>query len=182
VDDASKAALTALFAVIVYVVGKLAERAWLDPILEVRKVIGEIAVALTVYANVSARGAQMFSANGSAEQAQEILDAAHEGRKILRERAAQLQARSYTVPWYPGAVWLGLLPPLHQIERAATGLIGYSNTIATSESDTGKLIRGYQHEIEDALGIAQKRALGVRRPAIAPKRRWWRLPWPHAAN
>jgi hypothetical protein len=76
VDDFSKAALTALLAVVVYVAGKLVERAWIDPVLEVRKVIREISCALIFYDNVSAGTAQAMAETGHEDQGLRVLDRA----------------------------------------------------------------------------------------------------------
>jgi hypothetical protein len=86
----------ALLAIVVYTVGKLIERAWIEPVLDVRKMIGEIAFSLTCYPNVSGTGAHVFAESGREAQGQMILDEAHAGRKALREHAGHLQSRAYS--------------------------------------------------------------------------------------
>lgn len=79
------AALTALFAVIVFVAGQLAQRFILEPIQEQRKIIGEIAFSLLFHANVMDMARR---ANSGLIQIEEPIEVA----KTLRSLAGRLRA------------------------------------------------------------------------------------------
>lgn len=53
VTELLTAALTALFGVLVFVLGQAAQRFVVEPIQDQRKVIGEVAFALLMFANVA---------------------------------------------------------------------------------------------------------------------------------
>jgi hypothetical protein len=87
------AALTALFAVIVFVAGQLAQRFILEPIQEQRKIIGEIAFSLLFHANVSDMAELSNAGLVQLEEPKEVV-------KTLRSLAGRLRSTLYTIPFY----------------------------------------------------------------------------------
>ena len=116
------AALTALFAVIVFVAGQLAQRFLLEPIQEQRKIIGEIAFSLLFHANVMDMARR---ANSGLMQLEEPTETA----KTLRSLAGRLRATLYTIPFYNAFARLGFVPNSEAVESASQSLVGWSNSI-----------------------------------------------------
>ena len=120
-SDAMKIALTSgltiLGGVVVFTLGQLIERFYIDPVHKLFLLIGEIADSLTFYA-------QYYSSPG-------LLDRAgmDEAQRVLRQHASQLRARSHAVRAL--GLWneIGLLPSRTALTNASTNLIGLSNSI-----------------------------------------------------
>lgn len=134
--DLEKAALTAFFTVLVFVVGQFLQKFILEPVQEQRRLIGEVAFALVFYANVSTR----FSAPEEKDEAQ----------KSVRKLSAQLRATLWTIPFYNLLAALHIVPKREAINRASTGLIGFSNSFGEGST------RDIRDEIADALKIDWK--------------------------
>src|SRR5258707_6752233 len=111
------AALTAFFAVLVFVVGQLLQRFFLEPIQEQRKTIGEIAFCLLFYANVMDMGARE---NQRLVKIEEPIESV----KTLRGLASRLRATLWTVPFYKSFARLRIVPDEKSIMSASTGLVG----------------------------------------------------------
>jgi len=124
------AALTAFFGVLVFVVGQFAQRFFLEPIQEQRKVIGEIAFALVFYANVS--DTEDNRRRGLAPL--EIEDP-NTVSKNIRTLASKLRAGLYTIPFYGFFSLLRLIPKKQAISNASAQLVGWSNSIYRGDPD-----------------------------------------------
>jgi hypothetical protein len=125
------AALTALFAVIVFVAGQLAQRFILEPIQEQRKIIGEIAFSLLFHANVMDMARR---ANSGLLQLEEPTETA----KTLRSLAGRLRATLYTIPFYSTFTRLGTIPSADAVKSASQSLVGWSNSIHSGDPDVHK--------------------------------------------
>jgi hypothetical protein len=122
------AALTALFGILVFVVGQFAQRFFLEPIQEQRRVIGEIAYALVFYANVSD-----VSENRRLGRPLLELEDPTVVAKSLRRLASQLRSSLYTVPFYELFSRLKAVPNKEAVLKASQGLVGWSNSIHSGD-------------------------------------------------
>lgn len=156
--------LTVVTAFVTYVLGALCARFWLEPVYELRKLIGEIAASLVLHANVgpgirrelSTRLSDDLDTDDKEElkvqlrTARDELDKVH---RILREQASQLMRRRHAVR----GRWLFGVPTEANILKAMHGLIGWSNSLYSVEMyrlDAPDRLR----EIAEALGITIFRA------------------------
>ncbi len=123
------AALTAFFGVLVFVFGQLTQRFMLEPILEQRKIIGQIAYSLLFHANVM--DVSRFEREGQKlVQVQEPLDAV----RTLRDLAGKLRATLWTIPCYGLLANLRVVPKRKAIMAASSGLVGWSNSIHSGDT------------------------------------------------
>ena len=115
------AALTAFFGVIVFVSGQLLQRFVFEPILEQRKIIGEIAYSLLYHANVM----DVSRVEPKLVQVEEPLAAV----RYLRSLGGRLRATLWAIPFYGLLSALGVVPKRKAIMTASSGLVGWSNSI-----------------------------------------------------
>ncbi|MBA3490807.1 MAG: hypothetical protein H0T55_01850 [Rubrobacteraceae bacterium] len=141
------ALITALLAVLAFVVGQALLRFVVEPIQEQRRLIGEVSNALLFYANVY--HLELFKQPD--ERQREQLD---EARTTLRGLAGRLQASLWTVPAYDTLARIGWVRKKEDILTASRELVGWSNSLyggRTSEQrDRRRTI------IAEVLGITQK--------------------------
>lgn len=131
----SDAAQTALFAVLVYVIGQTVQKIFLEPYQEQRRLIGETAYTLVYYANISDMA---------------LPDEQSEARKAIRKLAAQLRATAWTIPFYPVWAFVRLVPSRKAISEASAGLISISNSVGHGST------REQRDAVSDALKIDWK--------------------------
>lgn len=129
--------VTALLAVLVFVVGQAVLRFVLEPVQEQRRLIGEVAHALLFYGN---RGPYGFTP--------EELD---ETRDHLRGLAGRLRASLFNIPSYDALARLGWVPKRADVIEASTQLVGWSNSL--KREDGGGLDR--RSLIADKLKISR---------------------------
>ncbi|SRR6266481_2321759 len=127
------ASLTALFAVLVFVVGQFIQRFFLEPIQDQRKIIGEIAFALVFYENIMDVSERRKSSIPLLELEDPIVVA-----KNIRRLASQLRATLYTIPFYGLFSLLRLVPKASALSSASTSLVGWSNSIHSGNPDVHK--------------------------------------------
>jgi len=130
--------LTVCSGVLVLVAGQVLIRFLLDPLTELRKLLGEISDSLTFYAHV-------YSNPGSPNQ-----DVLAEAKTVLRQRASQLWARALSLPFYWLFSLLRLVPSKKSISTASSNLIGLSNSVFRGDAaeNTKRAV-----EIREALGL-----------------------------
>jgi hypothetical protein len=138
--------VTALLAVLVFVVTQSFLKIILEPIQDQRKLIGEIAHALLFYANVY----HLHIQRPDEEQKQEIDNA----KKAFRELAGRLRASLWTIPLYDALALLGRVPKQQDVLAASDALVGWSNSLYGREEATHR--REYQKVIADRLGISKR--------------------------
>ncbi len=129
------AAVTVSLGLGVLVAGQIAQRFFLDPIQEQRRVIGEIAYAVIYYGNVGKVA--------SAEEREET-------RRTLRELSGRLHATLWAVPRYRRFESLGAVEKEENVVAAYTGLIGWSNSVSMGDDSMSSRRRS---EIIKALGL-----------------------------
>lgn len=103
--------------VILLVIGQLIIRFLLDPLSDLRKLIGEISDNLIYFANI------YMNPGISGVELENV--AQHE----LRKKASLLRAKSNALPLYNFFYFLRLVPSKKNIIVASTNLIGLSNSI-----------------------------------------------------
>ncbi len=110
------AAATLLGGAILFVLGQLVQKFFLEPVQALLKLIAEIDVTLTFWA--------WAYANPSAEVTDERLKASNE----LRSSASRLRAAANSIPFFWLARYLGA-PDKGNVKKAARDLVGLSNSI-----------------------------------------------------
>ena len=109
--------LTVLSGVLIYILGQITMKLVIEPILDLRKLRGEIADALFFYANI------YFNPQISAPEETQAAG------KAFRQQASQLMARSFAIPGY--WVWslFCLVPKQLDVTEASRLLTGLSNGV-----------------------------------------------------
>jgi hypothetical protein len=124
-------ALTLLGGVLVFVLGQIAIKFFLEPIHEFKKFLGEIEDALIFYANLPAYD----QANEGTRKA--ILEA----KDLFRQQAGRLMAKKKLIPWYKCLVKLRILASEENVVQIHRDLIGLSNSMMAGEYDDVKYFR-----------------------------------------
>lgn len=118
--------LTILGGVIVYVIGQILSKFFIEPIHEQKKLIGEIADSLIFYSNI-------YTNPGMT--APELMKDAHEK---LRQQATLLISKTHMIPKYNFFSRLGVVISEKDIEGAFWGLIFLSNSVFQSSNEMGR--------------------------------------------
>ena len=95
-----------------------------DPLVEFRRLIGEVAYTLIL------RSKWLFNANATADKPE-----FQQAREDCRTLASRLHSLSAAVPLYGLFVDLGAVPERSKVDEAAKALIGLSNTSANVPVD-----------------------------------------------
>lgn len=103
--------------VILLVVGQLIIRFLIDPLSDLRKLIGEISDILIYYANV-------YANPGAGD-----IEIQNVAQNEIRKMASLLRAKSNALPIYDLFSKLRLVPSKKNISIASTNLIGLSNSL-----------------------------------------------------
>lgn len=123
-------AQTVVIGVIVFVLGQSAQRFILEPIQEQRRIVGEIAGAVLVLANVVHYARPMPEGYSLLRKV-----TPEEASHTLRVLAGRLQATLCTVPGYRVWASLRLVPPRAVVLGASRQLVLWSNSIASGDID-----------------------------------------------
>lgn len=111
-------ASAAVVGVLVFLSGQFMVRFVFDPIVELRKTIGEVGYALVFYANALSNPEQVGD------------ERLNEARTACRRLASLLSSQSRAIPWYDWIAKHGWIPCRNQISEASGELIGLGNTTA----------------------------------------------------
>jgi hypothetical protein len=114
------ACFTVIAGVLVFVLGQVVVKFFIEPIHSQSQLLGEIAHSVTFYANVD-----------SGLKDKEFLN---EVSLILRKQASQLRASVWTVRWYWLWQFLGAVPKKKNVLTASAELIGWSNSLFRNTS------------------------------------------------
>ncbi len=128
--------LTIIGSVLVYTIGQLVSKFFIDPIQNLAKCIENVSNALVFYANIYTN-----PGTGARDELDKI-------QLILREHASTLIARSNAIYWYRLFALLNIVPEKDNIEEASANLIGISNCI---HSGDGVINAGRKDKISKAL-------------------------------
>lgn len=112
-------AVTVFAAVLVYVIGQLLSKAFIEPAYELRKTIGEVRFNLAFHAPT------IHTPIGRTEER------SAEARAALMKSSCDLLAKVHAIPFYSALskVSFGFLPPRSSIEDAAVRLRGLSTYV-----------------------------------------------------
>jgi len=132
---------TIFSGVIVFVVGQIFLKVFLEPVQALNKTIGDISHSLIHYAN--------FIGNPGVPERDEIDKASLH----LRSLSAEIQSHLYLVPLYPFTALLFRLPPRSKILDASTALMGLSNSLHRATERVHKQNARRVEKICDSLCI-----------------------------
>jgi hypothetical protein len=123
-----KIALTAVTGVLIFVLGQIIQRWFIEPIQDQRKVVGKIAYALTFYANAGTK-VHIQLTSGIPSDGEKFMD-------HIRGLAADLMATRRTIPLYGVMSWVfwWYVLPYKNVKLASAWLVGWSNQIVAGES------------------------------------------------
>ena len=119
VTEVLTAAITVVLGLVVLVLGQIAQRFFIEPIQEQKRVIGEIAYAVFYYANVGSMSPP---------------DVREEAQRTLRKLSGQLQATLWAVPYYGLFESRGWVEKRENVIAASAGLVGWSNSVVMKDS------------------------------------------------
>ncbi len=108
---------TIIGGVIIYVVGQIISRFFIEPIHIQKKIIGEIDDVLGFYANVYC--------NPGIPQKEKINEASNRFRQL----ATLLKSKAYLIPWYNLFAKIRIVLKSDSIKEASEELIGLSNSM-----------------------------------------------------
>lgn len=115
------ACLTILIGVVVYVLGQIASKFFIDPVHELSQIIGKIGDTLIFYANI-------YTNTSTPEKHKEA-------NEVLRQQTCILKSKTQMVKWYKLFARLGFIPCKKDVNEAHSELIGLSNSTPTNSID-----------------------------------------------
>jgi hypothetical protein len=121
----------AAWALIGFLLTQTILKFFIEPILEQRQLIGEVALALSIYADI--------------ENIQR--EGVDEARRNLRSLSGRLWASLWTIPFYDAFGLIGVVPKRFDVMNASTSTMLLSHTLTS----TGATI--HRVEIANRLGI-----------------------------
>jgi hypothetical protein len=133
-----KICLTAVFGILIFVVGQIVQRFFIEPIQEQRKTVGRIAHSVTFLRNV------WLIPNSEAYL---MPDTAENASKTLRDLASQLRMSLRMVPFYRSAARLNCVLRPEDVETAASLLIAWSNHMLDDQQ------RGRARRIDELVAL-----------------------------
>jgi hypothetical protein len=146
-DDLWKILLTAFLSFVVFVLGQIFQKAFVEPVMELRKVLGEAQTAFTYYANVYTNPIRWnLDKEAMSDREKESRDRASDA---LRDIAARLKGQANSIVWYSFGTKLRLLPPIDLVEELSKCFIGLSNSVWSKDS---LMQMKHQESTENVLG------------------------------
>jgi hypothetical protein len=130
--------LTIFGGVVVFVLGQIITKFFVEPIHDQFRLIGEIADSLIFYANL-----YMNPGSGKPEKMDEAA-------QKLRQQSSQLRARTYAIRWYELWEFVGLVLKRTDVMEASHNLMGLSQFVHQGDALKNEERR---REIEKRLGI-----------------------------
>lgn len=147
-----QSALTAFFGVLVFVIGQIIIKFFVEPIHKQAELIGEIAHSLTYYGNIY--GIKVVFGD-SPEAGSPIVQRAKDATNTFRDQGARLRATVTVIKWYPLWTFLRLVPKKDAVITASTELIGLSNSVGGTDVDWSA-IHKREGSIAESLGFRIK--------------------------
>lgn len=127
------ALVTIVGGAITLALGQMAVRGAVEPVLELKRLIGNIAFDLDFYAN------KLFAGSPAED----------EWRTAFRKHACSLREKLILILWYRFFAWLLRLPPAYDVLKASYELTGHSNRSTRPGENEG----GREDEIKRLLRI-----------------------------
>ena len=147
------AIITALLAVVIFVLTQSFLKLVLEPIQAQRELVGEVAYALLFYANVVAEfDVPEEIAGGKGMKIGMEREEVEETRKALRGLAGRLRASLWTIPFYDTLARMGWVRSKQEVIEASTQLVGWSNSLLRDDDYRDKR----RKIVADRLGISKK--------------------------
>jgi hypothetical protein len=143
------AVLTVLIGVTVIVLGQIAQRFFIEPIQEQKKVLGEVTFAVRYYS-----GTLLFGV-GTVPQHHELVgspEVRKEASETLYKLSAEVRASLSKVPRYPVFERLGFVEKKETVEEVALKLQGWALYVKMGDSTAAARHRA---AVAKALGIPQ---------------------------
>lgn len=163
----STAILTALGAVVVFVATQGILKLVLEPIQEQRRLVGEVAAALTVYERAHTLRVEPSPGAGSEPMLfGSSREEAAEAAKALRDLSGRLQAGLWAVPLYDLFALIRIIPKARAVVVATDALhMWYSQLPNAVNVHQAQRIQECRDTISESLGIEQRlqavRSLGT---------------------
>ncbi|SOD19186.1 hypothetical protein [Nitrosomonas ureae] len=132
---------TVLSGVSIFVIGQLIVKLVLDPVHDLKKIIGQISHTLIERANIIAN---------PGVPTREVMD---ETSNLLRKLSSQLHAHLYLIPTYDVTCRIFRLPSKEMLLAASTHLVGLSNSVYSADHNVYKTNARRVEAICDSLGI-----------------------------
>lgn len=155
-QELTKAALTAFFAILVLVAGEILKRFIIDPIQEQKRVIGEISLALVVYQDLKDVDRRRRRGDHRVPSPEEITKIEDK----LRLLAGQLQATIWTIPFYDFLSERGWVKSKERIINASKSLYEWAGLIRNARAeDTNKKREQVQDNLN--LGLNEQANTGI---------------------
>ena len=133
--------LTVLAGVLTFVLGQIVLRLFVEPVLELKRTIADIAIATIKHANVYC--------NPGVTTVEKENEAARE----LKALASRLNAGTYLVSPYPTLQWLFRLPAKSNISQAMSHLIGISHSVHAGSERMATVNGKKSDKVCELLGI-----------------------------
>jgi hypothetical protein len=130
---------TVLSGTLVYVIGQIILKFFIEPVQELKKTIGVISHSLIERANV-------ISNPGIS-----VKDVEHETSRELRNLASHLTSHLCLIPCYPWTAWIFRLPTRAEIRNASKNLIGLANSVFENDGHNPQRVK----KVCDLLGISE---------------------------
>lgn len=151
ISESLKIGLMALLGLIVFVLGQILQRIFIEPIQEMRRTVGKAAHTLKFYANFSHQmtiPAELDPLSvGRLEVVGKTPEIVEEATIKLRKLASDLRALPFVIPGYEFFATIGMVPSRTAVDVASSNLIGWSNSL-------GQKHDVYRHNIANALNIS----------------------------
>jgi len=112
------AAITVVLGFVVFVLGQIAQKFFIEPIQEQKRIIGEIASAVLYYGNVSSMARPEIQLEAYAS---------------LRKLAGQLRATLWSIPCYRLFEFLRMVEKRENVLTASAQLVGWANSVHTKD-------------------------------------------------
>lgn len=116
--------------VVVFVIGQVATKFFVEPIHEQSKTISEIIDSLIFFADLYSNPDSRDPPSAAKER--------DEASKTLRRHASQLSSKTSVIIWYRLWEFLRVVPKRSGITEAARGLIGLSNSLFSGTPDDAR--------------------------------------------
>jgi hypothetical protein len=131
---------TVLSGTLVYVIGQIILKFFIEPVQELKKTIGVISHSLIERANV------IYNPGISVKEVE------HETSRELRNLASHLRSHLCLIPWYPWTARMFGLPTSAEIQKASKALMGLSNGVfEDKQRHNHKLVKW----VCDSLGVPE---------------------------
>jgi hypothetical protein len=126
-----QALLTVIVGVVVYALGEVTVKFFIEPVNRLSETVGEVLDTLVFYSNVYTNP---VTKNQNQTLTREEIDDRSEAQKALRQKSTLLSSRANTVRLYGVAAFFRAIPTKNRVDEACRELIYLSNSCFTCNS------------------------------------------------